>query len=346
MFTQSRSDIFQKLVVKRKEKEQKLAEKLNSLPNSPQDGDIFLFKQGGEVALEWVVLFSHYKNDSLLLTVPADDNPMAGSTDITISEEALCGPLTLRCGQGVWIHKSDFQMTLRVGLIENWHWLRALNKAEQIFDGKLQSTVQQQENDADPEYEEWIDLVSQEQEVLQQSLHEQENECELLTIDESDIPNISVTFVSQPHTLCLNLSLLDGTALLEQTAPGTSSLHIGDELFQFEVDDDEYVCELNAQQVSYIATVLNLETPYQNWEDTMLNIQQLQVLIPNIWSKKNKSMTAAEKQIYIFVYQKMGKAERSLTSVGHELFFPRATRKDNAPTDLPDALFFKELLEK
>ncbi|MCK5716115.1 MAG: hypothetical protein KAH77_01400, partial [Thiomargarita sp.] len=182
MFTQSRLNDLKKLAYTIEAKEEELATKLKKLPNSPQDGDIFLFKQGGELGLEWIVLFSHHKNDDLLLTIPADNNPMVGSTDITISEKALCGPLTLRCAQGVWIHKTDFQMSLRVGFLENRHWLRALNKTEQVFDGNLRSTVMQKENDTVPEYEEWMDLVSREQEILRYALHEQPSESVTLRL--------------------------------------------------------------------------------------------------------------------------------------------------------------------
>lgn len=188
------------------QKEKLLANKLKKLPKSPQQGDIFLFAQGDTIGLEWVVLFPHHKNEELLLTVPADTNPMAGSTDITISEEALCGPLTIRCSQGMWIHKTDFNIESRVGILENWHWQRALNKTEQIFEGKLQSTAWQKEKDADPEYKDWMNQVSQDSETLRQALYQVPNECEDSANYIENVVNLVVPKIKRIETGVVKLS--------------------------------------------------------------------------------------------------------------------------------------------
>jgi hypothetical protein len=139
---------------------EKVANKLSQLPKIPQAGDIFRIDNHKTIELlQWVLLYSQSKQ---WFIVPADDNPMTGSTDIAISEKALCGPLTLRCGQGIWISETNLDLNLRVGILENWHLYRAIDKVK----GKVQSTAWQRETEADPEYEEWMEQVIQERKSL------------------------------------------------------------------------------------------------------------------------------------------------------------------------------------
>jgi hypothetical protein len=143
---------------------EKVANKLSQLPKTPQAGDIFRIDNQNTMALlQWVLLYSQSKQ---WFIVPADDNPMTGTTDIAISEKALCGPMTLRCSQGIWIPETNLDLNLRVGVIENWHLYRAIDKTKQVFEGKIQSTVWQRETEADPEYDEWMEQVIQERQAL------------------------------------------------------------------------------------------------------------------------------------------------------------------------------------
>jgi hypothetical protein len=143
---------------------EKVANKLSQLPKTPQAGDIFRIDNQNTMALlQWVLLYSQSEQ---WFIVPADDNPMTGTTDIAISEKALCGPMTLRCSQGIWIPETNLDLNLRVGVIENWHLYRAIDKTKQVFEGKIQSTVWQRETEADPEYDEWMEQVIQERQAL------------------------------------------------------------------------------------------------------------------------------------------------------------------------------------
>ncbi|WP_069471209.1 DUF1822 family protein [Candidatus Marithrix sp. Canyon 246] len=143
-----------------KTKLEKVANKLSQLPKTPQAGDIFRIDNQKTIGLlQWVLLYSQAEQ---WFIVPADDNPMTGTTDIAISEKALCGPLTLRCSQGIWIPETNLDLSLRVGVLENWHLYRAIDKVK----GKIQSTAWQRETEADPEYEEWMEQVIQERETL------------------------------------------------------------------------------------------------------------------------------------------------------------------------------------
>jgi len=164
--TQNPLERLRQLAGEMEKKLEKVANRLSQLPETPQAGDIFMFDNPETIGLQWVLLFSHPEDKNLWLTVPADDNPMTGSTDIAISEKALCGPFTLRCGQGIWKRKTDFEINSRVGVLENWHRHRATDKVKQVFEGQIQSTAWQMETEADPEYEEWMEQVSQERKAL------------------------------------------------------------------------------------------------------------------------------------------------------------------------------------
>jgi hypothetical protein len=150
----------------RVDKRKRLEEKLRQCPPYPQARDIWVFAPPKTMGLQWVILAQDEKKPGFLLTVPADANPMVGSADVELPKSALCSPLTLRCQYSVSIHKTNFDINGRVGILEKWHWYRALDKIKQIYKGKLRSSVLQQETDHDPDYKEWMGQVSNGRKVL------------------------------------------------------------------------------------------------------------------------------------------------------------------------------------
>ncbi len=169
-FTQEHLDKVRRFTAEINQKQAQLDEKLSHFPKQPQLGDIFIFDNPKTMGLQWVIVDSHVKEKNWWLTVPADDYPLVGSTDIAISKKSLCSPLTLRFGenQGLWIHKRDFDINSRVGFLEEWDQERAFEKVEQIRAGKIKNTASQAETDIDPEYEEWMAIVTQGQQALMQ----------------------------------------------------------------------------------------------------------------------------------------------------------------------------------
>jgi len=147
-------------------KRKNLEEKLRQRPAYPQARDIWVFAPKKTMGIQWVILAQDEKKPGFLLTVPADANPMVGSTDVELPKSALCSPLTLRCQYSVSIHKTDFDINGRVGILEKWHCYRALDKIKQISKGKLRSSVLQEETDHDPDYKEWMGQVSKGRKVL------------------------------------------------------------------------------------------------------------------------------------------------------------------------------------
>jgi hypothetical protein len=144
-----------------------LKEKLSQrVATVPQVGDIFVFKHPKTLGIQWVVLCSDEQNPQHLWIVPADDTPMVGSTDIELPKSALCSPLTLRCDYRLSIDKKQFDMNLRVSILEERQRQRALDKLKQISEQNVRSSVLQQETDNDLDYEEWMEQVYRAREAL------------------------------------------------------------------------------------------------------------------------------------------------------------------------------------
>ena len=269
-----------KIQEKRVLKEQQLAVRAKQ---PPQAGDIFIFDTPETMGLQWVVLMPHPDNEQLLYTIPADDNSMVGSKDIALSENAICYPLTLRCGNGIWIHKTDFKLNDRVGIIEDWYLKSAIDTVKQIWNGSLKTSVWQSENDADINYQEWMD------EVVTRGQFALENALQELPADATDVIQLTdfewvktlpsgagviLTWTFDPlRQLCLQLVQEDNTARLIQSYNNGQNWQ-GDVLWpitfknhhlEFVEDNGAAVCSLTPELVREIATEFNLPEIYQNW---------------------------------------------------------------------------------
>lgn len=154
-------------VIELTQKRQLLQDKLSQRAKTPQEGDIFMFSSAKTVMeLVWVVLRRDDDDPKRLFIVAADINPKIGSTDIALSKKALCNPLSLRCGQNLWIDASQLTISSRIGIVEEWDRKRAIDKVKQLTENQIRSSVLQQETDCDPEYQEWMTKVSEERNTL------------------------------------------------------------------------------------------------------------------------------------------------------------------------------------
>jgi hypothetical protein len=122
-------------------------------PSRP--GDLYLLPGPSTIDLRWVVLGIHPDKD-LLYAVPADGHPLVGLTDVEVSAEAAGGPLVLRCGHGLWIHRDEFRPESRLGTLDGRYVSRALDKLGQMAGGKLRGPASQWEAEANPDYEDWL----------------------------------------------------------------------------------------------------------------------------------------------------------------------------------------------
>ena len=145
-------------------KNKKLEEALSQHKAEPERGDVYLFKLENvpeDVGVFWVVINRHPDDPELIFAVPADTNTLIGSFDVPIPESALFGPLSLRLGRGLWLMETIFEPSQRVGMIETLFMDRAQFIMSRIARCEWVSSEIQQATDANPDYEEWIEMLDQ-----------------------------------------------------------------------------------------------------------------------------------------------------------------------------------------
>ncbi len=124
--------------------------------DSPRPGDLYVLAKTAEQGIEWAVLES---DGPWRLIVPADTNPLAGSTDVAVPEDATRGPLTLRCALGVQLAVGRLEPQRCTGTLESIYLERALRKRHLIAEGGLVGTTSERRADRDPEYQSWIEIL-------------------------------------------------------------------------------------------------------------------------------------------------------------------------------------------
>jgi hypothetical protein len=146
--------------------------------HGPELGDVYLFPLSSAYDLSWVIAASQSEN-GLLFAVPADGHPLAGLTDVLVSESTPWGTLTLRCAHGLWIHPCDFGSAKWIGTVEKIAIERVGRKLAQIAAGKLAGTAAQREAEANPDYEDWLTEVEHAAEALASALRFEAEELDI-----------------------------------------------------------------------------------------------------------------------------------------------------------------------
>lgn len=124
----------------------------------PRPGDLFALAETADFGIEWLVL-DRADVPSRVLLVPVDTNPLAGSADVEMPPSHPLGPLTLRCGYGVWIDPGGLQPADRTGVLDDETLEAALKKRWALARESLRGSPLEREVDVDPEYEDWVDEI-------------------------------------------------------------------------------------------------------------------------------------------------------------------------------------------
>ncbi len=122
----------------------------------PGPGDVYLLSEGMDEAIEWVVL---EQDGERWFAVPADTVPLAGSADVAVPAARPCGPLCLRCGSGLWLDRPP-DAGERTGTLAPEDLEQARDRRRAVAAGDTGS-VTGREVDGDPEYRQWLEVVSQ-----------------------------------------------------------------------------------------------------------------------------------------------------------------------------------------
>ena len=163
----------QQLLLESEERRRRIQEILSKRAPGPLPGDLYSFAVDVDAALLWAVVRAHVDDPDLLLVVPADTNPLAGTCDVRIPELAACGPLTLRSDRGSWITREGFDLGTRVGFLEDIYLAMVNLILERLASGRgVPGNAPRIQIDNAPEYRNWIGTVMRAGEHLQGKVSE------------------------------------------------------------------------------------------------------------------------------------------------------------------------------
>lgn len=149
----------------------KLAQaKIAERDSLPAAGDLYVFSATAEIGLEWAVILPHVDDTNLWFIVPFDQNSMAGTWDVAVSESSEAGAGTLRCGRGIWIHVDDLVIGARSGFLETYYVDKARSRLAELVDPNRDVVKTRPEIDFNPDYVEWMDEVTAAAERLEAEL--------------------------------------------------------------------------------------------------------------------------------------------------------------------------------
>lgn len=130
-----------------------------------KSGDVFVIKTDVEAAIEFMVVRELFDDKSLVLMVPMDDaHPFVGPPDFDFPKSIAGRPLIARCGQTFWMPKKS--LLEKEGYCHKVFSVskRALSlvraKIAKLARGMNYVPDEQLNMDCDPNYEDWIQLVT------------------------------------------------------------------------------------------------------------------------------------------------------------------------------------------
>lgn len=120
----------------------------------PAPGDLYVLREAAAFAVEWLVIERDAGDRERLFVVPADTNPLLGGDDWALTGDAAIGPLSLRCGFGLWLGAGRLAAAPRVGSVAP----ESLAPAAR-WCAAVRGTGAAGAAGADPEVEDWLEEV-------------------------------------------------------------------------------------------------------------------------------------------------------------------------------------------
>lgn len=118
-------------------------------------GSIVVLDRDDDCAVRWAVLAVHPQDSALLFAVPGDGHPLFGLPDCPLPK-APTGGMTLRCGWGLWLPRAFVESLTVIGTLSSAELNYAKAKMNQVVTGRLDAPEAASENEADPEYRDWM----------------------------------------------------------------------------------------------------------------------------------------------------------------------------------------------
>ncbi len=134
------------------------AENERRVDRPPRPGDVLGFAETAEHSVLWAILDAEPGREArVLLAVAADLHPFAGSSDVSVPAESVCGALSLRCGFEIRLDAANLGSAKRVGVLEPETLERARRKRAQIEAGAVTGSILERDTDGEPEYQDWLE---------------------------------------------------------------------------------------------------------------------------------------------------------------------------------------------
>ena len=137
---------------------------LAAMRGPARPGDLIIIPTDTAV-IHWLLVKAHPEDSQILFAVPADDNPETGPADVRVPAEHPWGPVTLRCGFGLWVEADLLDPPRRAGAMDEevLHPVQAV--LGQLAAGTYRPTPEQAVLDFDPDYMAWLDEVEKSREA-------------------------------------------------------------------------------------------------------------------------------------------------------------------------------------
>jgi hypothetical protein len=200
----------------------------------PAAGDLFVFDTGEEAALEWLVVREHADDPSLLLLAPGDDFPLAGPPDLALGRDLVGRPLTIRCGEALWVPVGFCQQRLRTDLVPLEALRLVRQKIAELARGRTDESEEQRQADADPDYEDWLGLVARARERLQQRADQATPELGLVIPLEQLTSRLPAELASEPQYA---LAAESGSPLLSSLSGALAESAAATRYHEIEIDN-------------------------------------------------------------------------------------------------------------
>ena len=135
-------------------------EELAAMRGPTRPGDLIVIPTDTAV-IHWLIVKAHPEDPQILFAVPADDNPETGPADVRVPAEHPWGPVTLRCGFGLWVEADLLDPPRRAGVMGEEVLGPVQVVLGQLAAGTYRPTPEQAVLDFDPDYMAWLGEVEE-----------------------------------------------------------------------------------------------------------------------------------------------------------------------------------------
>ena len=139
-------------------------EELAAMRGPTRPGDLIVIPTDTAV-IHWLIVKAHPEDPQILFAVPADDNPETGPADVRVPAEHPWGPVTLRCGFGLWVEADLLDPPRRAGVMREEVLGPVQVVLGQLAAGTYRPTPEQAVLDFDPDYMAWLGEVEESREA-------------------------------------------------------------------------------------------------------------------------------------------------------------------------------------